>query len=341
MQTKLLDPASDPLALRQAADLIAAGQVVGIPTETVYGLGANALDETAVRKIFAAKGRPQDNPLIVHIADADDLAALCPEAPAAAQLLAARFWPGPLTMVLPKSPRIPDVTSAGLDTVGIRLPAHPIAREIIRLAGVPVAAPSANTSGKPSTTTAQHVLRDLGGKIPAVVEGGACAVGVESTVVSLVTDRPRLLRPGGVTLEQLCAVLGEIEVDRALRERIGQETRVSAPGMKYKHYAPRAPVTVVRGAAAAVADYIRAHAARTAGVLCFDDCAPLFGGLTIRTFGASGDLEAQARLVFDRLREFDDTDVTEIFAQCPDDTGLGLAVANRIKKAAGFHVVEV
>lgn len=341
METKLLDPAADAGALDEAAALLRAGEVVGIPTETVYGLGANAFDAAAVRKIFAAKGRPQDNPLIVHIADFDELAGLCPAVPAQARALANNFWPGPLTIIVPKNFRIPPETSAGLETVGVRLPAHPVARELIRRAGVPIAAPSANTSGRPSTTTAQHVLRDLGGKIPAVVEGGPCTVGVESTVVSLAGDKPRLLRPGGVTLEQLTAVLGKVEVDRALREKIGDNVRVSAPGMKYRHYAPKAPVTVVRGAPEQSAAYIRDHAPEGAGVLCFDECAPLFEGFRTLTFGRSDDLKTQAQLVFDRLRAFDDFDVTAIFAQCPDDRGLGLAVANRIQKAAGFRVVEV
>ena len=341
METKLLDPASDPAALRQAADLLRAGEVVGIPTETVYGLAANALDGAAVRKIFAAKGRPQDNPLIVHIADCAQLDEVCPVVPPAAKILAKNFWPGPLTIIVPKNGRIPPETSAGLDTIGVRLPAHPIARELIRLAGVPIAAPSANLSGRPSTTTAQHVLRDMDGKIPAVVEGGPCKVGVESTVISLAVTPPRLLRPGGVTLEQLRAVLGEVEVDRALRESIDADEAVSAPGMKYRHYAPHAPVTVVLGTPEKTAAYIRAHADAKTGVLCFDDCAASFPDCVIETFGRSDDLKTQAQLVFDRLRAFDDTDVTEIFAQCPDDRGLGLAVANRIKKAAGFRIVEV
>lgn len=339
MDTRLLDPAIDETALAQAAALLRAGEVVGIPTETVYGLAANALDGAAVRKIFAAKGRPQDNPLIVHIADTKQLADLCPAIPPAALILAEKFWPGPLTMIVPKNAAIPRETSAGLDTIGVRLPAHPIAREIIRLTGLPLAAPSANLSGRPSTTTAQHVLHDLGGKIPAVVEGGACRVGVESTVISLVGETPRLLRPGGVTLEQLCAVLGDVEVDRALRETIDSTEAVSAPGMKYRHYAPKAPVTVVLGTPEESAAYIRAQAAAGDGVLCFDECADAFAGCIVRTFGRADDLQMQAKLVFDRLRDFDETDVARIFAQCPEDTGLGLAIANRIKKAAAFHTV--
>lgn len=341
MKTLLLDPAKDPTALAQAAALLRAGEVVGMPTETVYGLAANALDGAAVAKIFAAKGRPQDNPLIVHIAGREQLARLARTVPESALRLAERFWPGPLTMILPKGDCIPDEVSAGLDTVGIRLPSHPVARALIREAGMPLAAPSANTSGRPSTTTSAHVLEDLGGKIPAVVEGGPCAVGVESTVVSLAGSVPRLLRPGGVSLEQLRTVLGTVEVDRALREKIGDDVRVSAPGMKYRHYAPKAPVTVVCGDPERTAAYIARHAGANAGILCFSEYAPRFERHESRVIGASGDVQTQARRVFDALRSFDETGVSEIWAQCPDDAGLGLAVANRLKKAAGFHIVNV
>lgn len=341
MNTLLLDPIRDDEALRQAGALLRAGEVVGMPTETVYGLAANALDGAAVAKIFLAKGRPQDNPLIVHIADKEQLSTLARMVPAGARKLAEAFWPGPLTIILPKAACIPDEVSAGLDTVGIRLPSHPVARALIREAGVPLAAPSANLSGRPSTTTSGHVMEDLGGKIPAIVEGGPCAVGVESTVVSLAGNVPRLLRPGGVSLEQLESVLGSVEVDRALREKIGDEVRVSAPGMKYRHYAPKAPVTVVCGDPERTAVYITRHAGLDAGVICFSECAFQFEMHERRVIGSSDDVQTQARRVFDALRSFDATDVTEIWAQCPDDTGLGLAVANRLKKAAGFKVVNV
>lgn len=234
------------------------------------------------------------------------------------------------------------VTSGGLNTVGIRFPSHPMAQAIIRAAGTPLAAPSANTSGRPSTTTAQHVMEDLNGKIAAVVDGGACSVGVESTVVSLCGERPRLLRPGGISLEQLRAVLGEVDVDRALREKIDDSEKVSAPGMKYRHYAPKAPVTVVFGTPKTSADYIYAQLGENSGVLCFDDCAARFqNAAVVETFGPSDDPEEQAREVFDALRRFDETDCTEIYAQCPPSDGIGLAVANRIKKAAGFHIIDL
>ena len=312
-----------------------------MPTETVYGLAANALDGKAVAKIFAAKGRPQDNPLIVHIADQKQMYDLARTVPESAEKLASRFWPGPLTMIVPKGDCIPDEVSCGLETVGIRLPSHPLARALIRAAGVPLAAPSANTSGRPSTTTAEHVLRDMDGRIAAILDGGPCGVGVESTVVTLALDKPRLLRPGGITLEQLETVLGEGEVDRALYEKIGDDVRVSAPGMKYRHYAPKAPVTVVRGDPQKTADYIAEHINGPTGVLCFDEYQDRFPTCAVECFGSQSDLAAQAREVFDRLRAFDETDVQQIWAQCPSDEGLGLAVANRIKKAAGFHVIEL
>ena len=307
----------------------------------MYGLAANALNGKAVKKIFLAKGRPQDNPLIVHIADFEQIYDLCPAVPPQAKQLADAFWPGPLTMIVPKGDCIADEVSCGLDTVGIRLPSHPMARALIRESGVPLAAPSANTSGRPSTTTAAHVMHDMAGKIAAVLDGGACGVGVESTVITLALERPRLLRPGGITLEQLRSVLGEVDVDRALYEKIGDDVKVSAPGMKYRHYAPKAPVTVVRGDPQDTAKYIAERISDATGVLCFDEYKNMFPNCIVECFGSRDDLGAQAREVFDRLRAFDDTSVTQIWAQCPSDEGLGLAVANRIKKAAGFSVIEI
>ena len=340
MKTLLLHPDSDG-AIAQAGALLASGQVVGIPTETVYGLGANALDGAAVRQIFAAKGRPADNPLIVHIADFDQIYSLTAHVPDAAIQLAEAYWPGPMTIILPKAACIPNEVSAGLHTVGIRLPSHSVARAVIRAAGVPIAAPSANLSGRPSTPTAAHVMEDMDGKIAAVVDGGSCAVGVESTVISLAGDIPRLLRPGGISLEQLEAVLGTVEVDRAIREQIGNDVKVSAPGMKYRHYAPHAPVTAVCGDPERGADYIHTHLTPNSGVICFDEFATRFPSHIVHTIGRSDDPAAQARAIFDALRAFDPTDVSSIWAQCPDDSGIGLAVANRLKKAAGFHVIEV
>ena len=327
--------------IAQAADAIRAGQLVAVPTETVYGLAGNGLDPAAVAQIYEIKGRPAVKPLSLMVHDASAMARYCADVPPAAYTLAEAFWPGPMTMIVPKGGCIPDEVSCGLDTVGIRLPSHPMARALIRESGVPLAAPSANTSGRPSTTTAAHVMRDMDGKIAAILDGGACGVGVESTVITLALERPRLLRPGGITLEQLRSVLGEVDVDRALYEKIGDDVKVSAPGMKYRHYAPKAPVTVVRGDPDKTAAYIAAHLGEQTGVMCFDEYRDRFPGCVVECFGSKADLGTQAREVFDRLRAFDDTDVRQIWAQCPSDEGLGLAVANRIKKAAGFSVVEI
>ena len=329
----------------RAADILRAGGLVGIPTETVYGLGADGLNPRAVKAIFLAKGRPQDNPLILHIPEASWLERYCKDIPFTAYQLAQAFWPGPLTMILPRREVVPDAVTAGLDTVGMRCPAHQVCREIIRLADVPVAAPSGNTSGRPSPTTAQHMLEDMEGKIDAIVDGGPCAVGVESTIVDLTCTPPRLLRPGGVTLEQLRGVLGEVEVDPAVTRLMGAGEKPKAPGMKYRHYAPKAPVTVVAGDPEKSAAYIAAHAGAEDGVICFDEFLPLFTGraLTrpVMDLGPAGDKEEQARHIFDALRSFDHTAVPAIWAQCPDPEGIGLAIANRLNKAAGFHIIEV
>ena len=325
----------------RAAAILRAGGLVGIPTETVYGLGANGLDPDAVAHIFQAKGRPQDNPLILHIPSADHLERYCEKIPDRAYALAEAYWPGPLTMILWRKPIVPDVVTAGLDTVGMRCPSHPVCRAILEAADVPVAAPSGNTSGRPSPTTAAHMWEDMDGKIDAIVDGGPCSVGVESTIVDLTETPPRLLRPGGITLEQLENVLGEVAVDPAVTRLMGAGERPRAPGMKYRHYAPRAPVTVVAGAPQKSAAYIAAHAGREDGVICFDEFAPLFGGQEVEKLGPAADKGEQARHIFDALRAFDHTRVKAIWAQCPDPSGLGLAITNRLNKAAGFHVVQV
>ncbi len=326
--------------VEEAAAVLRRGGLLGIPTETVYGLGANGLDEGAVGRIFAAKGRPQDNPLILHIPSADRLERYCRDIPAAAYVLAGRFWPGPLTMILRRKPLVPDAVTAGLDTVGMRCPAHPVCRAILAAADLPVAAPSGNTSGRPSPTTAADMLEDMDGKIDAIVDGGPCAVGVESTIIDLTERPPRLLRPGGVTLEELEAVLGEVAVDPAVTRLMGAGEKPRAPGMKYRHYAPKAPVTVVKGAPAQAARYIRRHIGDADGVICFNEFVPLFEGHPVEPIGPAGDPAEHARRVFDALRYFDGTDVQRIWAQCPDPVGIGLAVSNRLNKAAGFHIVR-
>ena len=330
----------DKESIAQAADILRRGGLLAIPTETVYGLGADGLDETAVLHIFEAKGRPQDNPLILHIPDASWLTSYCEDVPDAAYKLAERFWPGPLTMILKKKPCVPLRTTGGLETVGMRCPDHAVTRAIIEASGVPVAAPSANTSGRPSCTTAEHVREDMWGKIDGIVDGGPCQVGVESTIIDLTVTPPQLLRPGGLPLESLRDALGEVTVDKAVTQKMNDGEKPRAPGMKYRHYAPKAPVTVVTGGAKASARYLLTRAGEKSGIICFDEFTRLFDGHIVHPLGASDDKRAQAQHVFDALRTFDETNVGEIWAQCPDSKGLGLAIGNRLKKAAGFHVED-
>lgn len=323
-----------------AAKILRQGGLVAIPTETVYGLGANGLDASAVNRIFEAKGRPQDNPLILHVTGAQWLPRYCRDIPPMAYVLARKFWPGPLTMILKSQDIVPKETTAGLDTVAVRCPNHPVTLSIIREAGVPIAAPSANLSGRPSCTTAQDVLEDMDGKIDGIVDGGPCTVGVESTILDLTCEPPRLLRPGGLPLEDLERLIGHIDVDKAVTGKLEEGDKPKAPGMKYRHYAPKAPVTVVTGAATASAAEIARRVTPTSGVICFDEYAHLFQNQEVHTLGPSNDKLTQAQRVFDALRTFDNSSVTEIYAQCPDNRGLGLAIGNRLKKAAGFQIVE-
>ncbi len=333
--------AADPGTAELAARLIRQGELVAIPTETVYGLGANGLDDAAVAKIFQAKGRPQDNPLILHIAAPEQMELFCRNIPAAAYTLAEKFWPGPLTMVLPVRENVPKRTTAGLSTVAVRCPDNLVTRQIIQLAGVPIAAPSANLSGKPSTTTAQHVFHDHQGKIPLIVDGGSCRVGVESTIVDLTETPPRLLRPGGITPEQLREVLGELVVDKAVTAQISQDAVVKAPGMKYRHYAPQAPVTIVDGDREQAAAYIRAHFTPVDRVLCFREELPLYADCAPLAYGSEADVASLSAGLFAALRELDDPGVHQVFARCPTGGGIAYAVQNRLKKAAAFHIVHV
>ena len=323
-----------------AAKILREGGLVAIPTETVYGLGANGLDPNAVNRIFEAKGRPQDNPLILHVTGAQWLPRYCRDIPPIAYVLARKFWPGPLTMILKRSPVVPDETTAGLDTVAVRCPNHPVTLSIIREAGIPIAAPSANTSGRPSCTTAQDVLEDMDGKIEGVVDGGACTVGVESTILDLTCEPPRLLRPGGLPLEDLERLIGHIDVDKAVTGKLEEGEKPKAPGMKYRHYAPKAPVTVVTGSPEASAAEITRRVSPTSGVICFDEYVHMFPEQEVHALGPAADKLTQAQRVFDALRTFDGSAVTEVYAQCPDNRGLGLAIGNRLKKAAGFHIIE-
>lgn len=323
-----------------AARLIRDGELVAIPTETVYGLGANGLDEKAVAKIFEAKGRPQDNPLILHVAEAAQTERFCHDIPESAYALARKFWPGPLTIVLPAREIVPKRTTGGLSTVAIRCPDNAVTREIIRLSGVPIAAPSANLSGKPSTTTAAHVLHDHDGKIAAVVDGGACRVGVESTIVDLTEARPRLLRPGGITPEELIAVLGDLVIDKAVTAQIDKDAVVKAPGMKYRHYAPQSEVVIVSGSREKAAAYIRAHFAPNDRVLCFEEELPLYADCAPLAYGREDDVQTLSAGLFAALRVLDDPQIHRVYARCPVGGGIAYAVQNRLKKAAAFHIID-
>lgn len=339
MKTLLLS-ATVPSTPEIAAEIIRSGGLVAIPTETVYGLGANGLDEQAVAKIFQAKGRPQDNPLILHVAQPKEMERFCHSIPPAAYTLAEKFWPGPLTMVLPARDVVPKRTTAGLNTVAVRCPDNDVTREIIRLAGVPIAAPSANLSGKPSTTTAQHVLHDHDGKIDAIVDGGSCRVGVESTIVDLTEERPRLLRPGGITPEQLLEVLGDLVIDKAVTAQIDKDAVVKAPGMKYRHYAPSEPVVIVSGSREKAADYIHRHFIPGDRVLCFAEELPLYADCAPLAYGSEADVNSLSAGLFAALRELDDPTIHQVYARCPVGGGVAYAVQNRLKKAAAFHIVD-
>ena len=332
--------AQDAGTAQTAAEILKNGGLVAIPTETVYGLGANGLDEQAVLKIFEAKGRPQDNPLILHIAGPEQIEEFAHHIPQAAYDLAERFWPGPLTLILPARDFIPKRTTGGLDTVGLRCPDCEITREIIRLSGVPVAAPSANISGKPSTTTAEHVRHDHDGRIDCIVDGGSCRVGVESTIVDLTDRRPRLLRPGGIGPEELLEVLGDLVVDKAVTAQIDQDEVVKAPGMKYKHYAPQSEVVIVGGSREKAADYIRSHFTPGDRVLCFEEELPLYEGCAPLSYGQESDVATLSAGLFAALRELDDPSIHQVYARCPVGGGVAYAVQNRLKKAAAFHIVN-
>ena len=339
MKTLFL-PAADSKTPEIAAEIIKNGGLVAIPTETVYGLGANGLDEKAVAKIFEAKGRPQDNPLILHISGPEQMELFCHSIPETAYALAKEFWPGPLTMVLPARSCVPKRTTGGLDTVAVRCPDSTVTREIIRLAGVPLAAPSANISGKPSTTTAEHVLHDHDGRIDAIVDGGACRVGVESTIIDLTDERPRLLRPGGIGPEQLHAVVGDIIIDKAVTTSVDKDAVVKAPGMKYRHYAPDCQVLIVEGDLPAAVSYVKKHWVPGNRVLCFDEELEAFAPFAPLAYGREHDYDTLMAHLFAALRELDDPAIGTVFARCPRGSGKALAVQNRLAKAAGFSQIN-
>lgn len=321
-------------ALRESARLLKDGAVVGIPTETVYGLAANALDDSAVKKIYEAKGRPSDNPLIVHISTMEELTPLVKSVPDKVVKMAEKFWPGPLTMIMEKSDLIGSTVSGGLKTVAIRMPKSECARAIIREAGLPLAAPSANLSGSPSPTNAKNVLDDMDGRIPLIIDGGPCEIGVESTVVAFTEDPPRLLRPGGVTLEEMTELIGQVVVDDAVLNKLEDGEKAASPGMKYKHYAPKADITIIKSDFEAFKQLCEKD---NATALCFNGEGEKLNVKYIE-YGDEGDGYSQSVRLFDALRELDEIGADRVYARCPQTTGMGLAVYNRLIRSAGFNI---
>lgn len=344
METEVLFPTD--AAIAKAAKLIQSGETVAFPTETVYGLGANALDARAVQKIFQAKNRPADNPLIVHVKSPEAAEDFCHVTPEAKKLMAA-FWPGPLTLLLPKKPVIPAVTNAGLASVAVRMPDHPVALKLIRACGVPIAAPSANRSGRPSPTTAQHVLEDLDGIIPMILDGGACRVGLESTVLNLAGETPAIVRPGGVTPEMLRAVLPGVQVADAVMRPLHEGEVAVSPGMRHRHYAPKGRLTLIQGGAeqaeAACKRLYREAEARgeTVCLLVFKERLAHYEGFRAVVLGSLREPETIAHTLFAALRQMDDDGVDTILCEAMDTQGIGLAIMNRLNRAAAFHVLKV
>ena len=337
----------DTDVMEQAGKLIAEGELVAFPTETVYGLGGDALDPDASRRIYAAKGRPSDNPLIVHIADFDDMKRVAREVPEQAKKLADAFWPGPLTMIVWKSDAVPEATTGGMQTVAVRMPNHPVALELIRRSGCLIAAPSANTSGRPSPTEAQHVAEDLSGKIAMILDGGPVGIGIESTIIDLTEEKPMILRPGYITPEMLSEVLQEeVVIDPGIIA--ADDTRKpKAPGMKYKHYAPKAEMIIVDGAQDAVIHKINELTAakrvegKKVAVIATDETKDRYDAQVILSMGKRADEDAIAQHLYKILRECDELDVGEIYSECFQTPRIGQAIMNRLLKAAGHTVIHV
>lgn len=334
METKLFGTSEYDIA--EAGKMIAEGKLVAFPTETVYGLGANALNEEAVRNIYLAKGRPSDNPLIVHIAEKEDIVPLVKEVTPKAKALIDAFFPAPLTIILNKSDKVGKVVSGGLDTVAVRMPKNEIARKLIKASGCPIAAPSANTSGLPSPTRVKYVIDDMMGKIDGIIDGGDCEFGVESTVITLATDVPTLLRPGAITKEMIEAVIGEITVAPAVLEGMKNDEVAASPGMKYKHYAPKAKVVIVNADKKEYEKFVNAQ--KGAFALCFDDDEVTIPKVT---FGRENDDLSQAKELFDALRELDEMGAKKVYARIPHKDGVGMAVYNRLIRAAAFDIIDL
>ena len=343
MKTQLLPATDESLAL--AARLFAEGQLVAFPTETVYGLGAHALDAEAVRGIFAAKGRPADNPLIVHIHERSQLDGICEVNDLALRLMDA-FWPGPLTIILPRKANVPDVVTAKLDTVAVRMPSHPVAMALLRACNLPIAAPSANRSGKPSPTSAKHVFDDMDGRIPLIIDGGESNVGLESTVISLVGEKPCILRPGGVTKAMLEEVIGPVDLAGSILRPLEKGEKALSPGMMYKHYSPDGQVTLIEGEESQVVEALRrlhAHAegeGHRACVMCFTEHVEALKACHPHDIGSKDDPAEVARRLFATLRDLDDEKMDVIFSEVVPPEGVGLAIMNRLGRAAAFRTVR-
>ena len=352
METELLNIESvsseqKAAALRKAGEIIREGGLVAFPTETVYGLGADALNAEAAAKIYAAKGRPSDNPLIVHIHDISQVYEIAEEVPDEAKAVMEKFWPGPLTIILNKKSCVPDGTTGGLHTVAIRMPSHPIARDFIRESGRMIAAPSANTSGRPSPTRADHVLQDMDGKIDAIIDGGPVGIGLESTIVDVTEEMPMVLRPGAITVEMLRETVGEVGIDPAILGPVSADVRPKAPGMKYRHYAPKADLTLVEGGTEAVVETINRLAGeklaegRKVGIICTDETKDRYPAGMLESIGARARQETVAHNLYAVLRDFDDRGAEYIFSEGFSEDNLGRAIMNRLNKAAGYHILKV
>jgi L-threonylcarbamoyladenylate synthase len=332
--------------LTKAGSIIREGGLVAFPTETVYGLGGDALNPESSKKIYAAKGRPSDNPLIVHVASMEDVEAIVDEVPEAAYRLAEAFWPGPLTMIMNKNDKVPHETTGGLDTVAIRMPNNEIALELIRQSGGYIAAPSANTSGRPSPTLARYCVEDLSGKIEMIIDGGQVGIGLESTIVDLTSEEPMILRPGYITQDMLKEVLGQVTIDRTIIDATSTQ-KPKAPGMKYRHYAPKGSLTIIQGNQKDVVDYINARAkeameeGKRVGIIGTDATRDLYSADVIKSVGNREDESSIAHELFKVLREFDDENIDVMFSESFDDSGIGQAIMNRLLKAAGHHVIMI
>ncbi|MDO5425594.1 MAG: L-threonylcarbamoyladenylate synthase [Eubacteriales bacterium] len=342
----ILVKAEEKDAILKAGEILRRGGLTAFPTETVYGLGANALDEKAAAKIYAAKGRPSDNPLIVHIARFEDLEAIAAEIPESARLLAKRFWPGPLTMIFRKTEKVPYGTTGGLDTVAVRMPSHPVALALIEAGGGYIAAPSANTSGKPSPTTAAHVAADMDGRIDLILDGGPSGIGLESTIVDVSGPVPVILRPGYINQAMLEEVVGEVQIDQALI-RDDSTVRPKAPGMKYKHYAPKADLKIVEGPQEAVVREInrligeKTLQGEKVGVIATEETKELYQEGLVKSIGRRMDEESIGRHLYSVLREFDESEVSQIYSEAFETPKMGQAIMNRLVKAAGHQIIKV